>query len=82
MYTERLRAGEEDRLRVHCYRALLEQLLVTKQPGLRHTQLKTVARAHQLDFPSYVRQVEGLSISKCHNWYGNKLSHMLDLFYN
>ena len=56
MYTERLRGGEEDRLKVHCYRALLEKLLVSKDPGLRHTQLKTVARAHQLDFPTYVRQ--------------------------
>ena len=56
MYTERLRGGEEDRLKVHCYRALLEKLLVSKDPGLRHTQLKTVARAHQLDVPTYVRQ--------------------------
>jgi hypothetical protein len=59
MYTERLRAGEEDKLKVHCYRALLEKLLVNKQPGLRHTQLKTIARAHQLDFPTYARQVSG-----------------------
>lgn len=56
MYTERLRSGDEDRLRVHCYRALLEQLLVARRPGLRHTQLRSVARAHQLDFATYVRQ--------------------------
>ncbi len=57
MYGDRLAEGGEEKLKVHCYRALLEQLLVARDPGLRHTQLRTVAQAHKMDFPSYVRQV-------------------------
>jgi hypothetical protein len=33
------------------------QLLVARDPGLWHTQLRTVAQAHKMDFPSYARQV-------------------------
>ena len=50
MYSDRLKAGEEDKLKVHCYRAVLEKLLVKKDPSLRHSILKTVARAHELNF--------------------------------
>jgi hypothetical protein len=57
MYGDRLAEGGEEKLKVHCYRALLEQLLVARDPGLRHTQLRTVAQAHKMDFPSYARQV-------------------------
>jgi hypothetical protein len=57
MYGDRLAEGGEEKLKVHCYRALLEQLLVARDPGLRHTQLRTVAQAHKMDFPSYERQL-------------------------
>jgi hypothetical protein len=54
-YTERLRQPEESaKLRVHCYRAVLEQLLERRSPALRHTVLKTVPRAHALPFSEYV----------------------------
>jgi len=53
MYSDRLQAGEEDKLKVHCYRAVLEKLLVKKDPCLRHSILKTVARAHELNFKDY-----------------------------
>ena len=55
-YTERLaQPGENEKLKVHCYRAVLEHLLVTtRSPKYRHTILKTVPRAHTLSFPVYV----------------------------
>jgi len=53
MYRDRLCAGEQDKLKVHCYRAVLEKILVTKDQSLRHTILKTVARAHQISFQDY-----------------------------
>ncbi len=65
MYGDRLAEGGEEKLKVHCYRALLEQLLVARNPGLRHTQLRTVAQAHKMDFPSYVRQVYNGAAAGC-----------------
>jgi len=55
-YTERLaQPGENEKLKVHCYRAVLEHLLVTtRSPKYRHTILKTVPKAHTLSFPVYV----------------------------
>jgi len=53
MYRDRLRAGEQDKLKVHCYRAVLEKELVTRDPNLRHSILKTVAKAHLLPFAEY-----------------------------
>ena len=55
-YTQRLAQPEEDeKLKVHCYRAVLEHLLVTtRSPKFRHTILKTVPKAHNLSFPVYV----------------------------
>lgn len=56
-YVERLRQpGMETKLKVHCYRAILEQLLVEKDQKFRHTILKTVARAHKLPFAEYVNK--------------------------
>jgi len=54
MYTERLRKEQEDKLKVHCYRALLEKLLLGRDKKFRHTILKTVARAHEMPFADYV----------------------------
>jgi len=55
-YTQRLAQPEEnEKLKVHCYRAVLEHLLVTtRSPKFRHTILKTVPKAHNLSFPVYV----------------------------
>ena len=55
VYAERLRRGEAGKLKVHCYRALLEKLFLTKCPGLRHKGLRTVTRAHEKEFADYVR---------------------------
>ena len=38
---------------MHCYRAVLEKILVTRDSSLRHTILKTVAKAHLLSFKDY-----------------------------
>jgi len=56
MYTERLRTGQEDKLKVHCYRALLEKLLRGRNENLRHCILKSVARAHEMSFSAYVNK--------------------------
>jgi len=57
-YTERLaQPGENEKLKVHCYRAVLEHLLVTtRSPKYQHTILKTVSKAHTLSFPDYVNR--------------------------
>jgi len=54
MYIDRLRNEEEGKLKVHCYRAMLEKLLLDRDEKFRHTILKTVARAHELSFADYV----------------------------
>jgi hypothetical protein len=41
------------------------QLLVARDPGLRHTQLRTVAQAHKMDFTSYARQVNNATAAGC-----------------
>ena len=56
MYTDRLRSEQEDKLKVHCYRAMLEKLLVDKNKNLRHCILKTVTRAHEMSFTEYVNK--------------------------
>jgi len=56
MYTDRLRTEQEDKLKVHCYRAMLEKLLVDKNKDLRHCILKTVTRAHEMSFTEYVNK--------------------------
>jgi len=40
MYSERLRAGEQDKLKVHCYRAVLEKILVNKEILLPNIKAK------------------------------------------
>lgn len=51
VYIERLRTeGESDKLKVHCYRGLLELILFRRDPKLRRSILKTVAKAHKLTF--------------------------------
>ena len=61
MYADKLRRGEEARLKVHCYRALLEEMLAGRGPQYRHTILTTVSKPHLLSFPDYVtRATAGL----------------------
>jgi len=55
MYTERLHSNEQDKLKVHCYRALIEKLLVARDPSLRHVGLNTVKNAHQISFAQYAQ---------------------------
>ena len=57
VYADKLRVrGDEEKLKVHCYRAVLERLLMKRDPKYRHTILKTVAKSHLLSFPEYVRR--------------------------
>ncbi|NWS78875.1 RRNAD protein, partial [Crotophaga sulcirostris] len=53
-YEERL-AKESERLRVHCYRAVLESLIRAAKPGLKRPGVQTVKKAHALSFPEYAR---------------------------
>ena len=54
-YIERLKDGDVERLKVHCYRALLEKLLCEVDKDLRHSSLKTVSKAYKMDFEEYAR---------------------------
>ena len=54
VYTDKLRSGEEEKLRVHSNRAVLETLLRQRSDQWSHTILKTVARSHLLSFSEYV----------------------------
>jgi len=66
VYTEKLRqdnnnndAGEVsecNKLKVHCYRALLEYLLIRRNSKYRHTILKSVPKSHLLPFPEYAKR--------------------------
>ena len=59
VYVERLRLkaeDERDKLKVHCYRAVLEKLLIKRGDQYRHTILKTVPKSHLLPFPDYVKR--------------------------
>ena len=61
MYADKLRQGQQDKLKVHCYRALLEKMLVSRDTQYRHTILKTVSKSHTISFPEYVsRATAGL----------------------
>ena len=57
VYVERLRLREEgEKLKVHCYRAVLEKILIQRDVKFRHTILKTVPKSHLLTFPDYVKR--------------------------
>jgi len=64
-YKDRLKTSSElTKLKVHCKRALLEDLLSKKKTELKHCSLKTVKRPHEMDFQEYVHKatsgIEGL----------------------
>ena len=53
-YAKRLTTDEENsKLKVHCYRALLELLILENRPNLRHSALKSVPKCHLISFPEY-----------------------------
>ncbi|KAK8380525.1 hypothetical protein O3P69_016841 [Scylla paramamosain] len=55
MYTDRLSLGA-DNLKVHCYRACLEEILVKHWPHHYHAGLRSVNNAHHMDFSTYAKQ--------------------------
>lgn len=53
-YVKRLKTNEENcKLKVHCYRALLELLIQDTNPKLKHSALKSVPRCHTIAFKEY-----------------------------
>ncbi|KAB7497680.1 Protein RRNAD1 [Armadillidium nasatum] len=63
-YSSRLMMGV-DQLKVHCYRAVLEELIVQKRADLTHSGLRSVKNAHLLSFRNYalkaISRLEGMS---------------------
>ena len=56
-YVNRLRTEEDNsKLKVHCYRALLELLIDGNDPKLRHSALKSVPKTHLLSFQEYAEK--------------------------
>ena len=56
-YVNRLRTEEDSsKLKVHCYRALLELLIDENNPKLRHSALRSVPKSHLLSFQEYAEK--------------------------
>ena len=56
-YVNRLRTEVENtKLKVHCYRALLELFIEENNPKLRHSALKSVPKCHLLSFEEYAER--------------------------
>ena len=56
-YVERLlNAAEVEKLKVHCRRAVLEDLIVCRWPKKRQMPLRKVSNSHALPFPAYVKR--------------------------
>ena len=49
MYGQRL-VEDKEKLKVHSYRAILENLFRSKQPSLSRASLKTVTKTHEKSF--------------------------------
>ncbi|XP_059486703.1 methyltransferase-like protein 25B [Neocloeon triangulifer] len=63
MYCDRLKNGCVDDLKVHCYRAALECILVERMPELKHSGLKSIKHVQEMSFEKYaVEAVEKLKI--------------------
>ena len=43
-------------MKVHCFRAVLEYLLIRRNIKYRHTILKSVPKSHLLPFPEYAKK--------------------------
>ncbi|GLH06002.1 Uncharacterized protein GBIM_11531 [Gryllus bimaculatus] len=52
-YCERLCSGNVSHLKVHCYRATLERLLVKFWPNLRHSGIRSIRHSNELPFDKY-----------------------------
>ncbi|KAK8726965.1 hypothetical protein OTU49_017481 [Cherax quadricarinatus] len=52
MYISRLRLGAEN-LKVHCYRASLEEIIMKHWPQHHHAGLRSVTHAHKMEFSQY-----------------------------
>ena len=56
-YVQRLQNSDENaKLKVHCYRALLELLIHETDPSLRHSALKSVPKCHTISFQEYAEK--------------------------
>ena len=56
-------AAEVDKLKVHCRRAVLEDLIVSRWPENRRSALRSVANSHAIPFLEYARRAtNGLGI--------------------
>ena len=78
-YVKRLETDEENsKLKVHCYRAVLELLIQEKEPRLKHSALKSVPKCHTLTFQEYaVKATKELDITFDFN--DNDLLERIDL---
>ncbi|TRY61730.1 hypothetical protein TCAL_04398 [Tigriopus californicus] len=56
MYIAKLQEEAHTKLKTHCYRANLELMISKKCPKARKSALKTVSRAHELEFETYVNR--------------------------
>ncbi|XP_047116896.1 methyltransferase-like protein 25B isoform X1 [Schistocerca piceifrons] len=52
-YRDRLHAGDYENLKIHCFRALLEKILVKHWPHLRHSVVKSIKHYSGLNFRDY-----------------------------
>uniref|UniRef100_T1JDR7 Poly [ADP-ribose] polymerase n=1 Tax=Strigamia maritima TaxID=126957 RepID=T1JDR7_STRMM len=51
----RLKSGEITLLKIHCYRAILESLIVKYHPLRKHSGLRSVKNAHEMTFAEYAK---------------------------
>ncbi|CAK1602422.1 unnamed protein product [Parnassius mnemosyne] len=52
-YSERLRRGQYEDLKIHAYRATLEKILVEHNPALKHSQIRSIKHTNNMTFESY-----------------------------
>ena len=78
-YVRRLEAEEENsKLKVHCYRAILELLIQEKEPKLKHSALKSVKNCHTISFQEYaVKATSELNIQ--FDFHDKKLLEQIDV---
>ncbi|KAJ9578637.1 hypothetical protein L9F63_005127 [Diploptera punctata] len=54
MSNQRLKIGQYENLKVHCYRAVLEKILVKYWPHLKHTMIKSIKHSSGMTFTEYI----------------------------
>lgn len=50
MYIDKLQLGQHHELKIHTYRAALEQIIITQWPQLRHSHLNNIKYREGLSF--------------------------------